>query len=514
MTYELGLETLRSGDLQGALKLFDQAIQSPTTPDLAPIYCQRAQLRARLGDPFGAIADYSQSLNLAPSAPAYLGRAIVQFSLQGHRVAILDAQQALTLDSSLAPAHELIGKAHGSRNPAQAIEAYRQAAQLYLAQGDATRARICLTQATEHRAAQRRPGPGFISAGSSPIAGPALLPVPTPPDFLADAIAKLNGQTYGEALSDLTWLLGCDPTNADVLAWRSITQAHLKRDQGAIDDMAQAIALDPNSPTIRKRRIEMRLILGDGRGAIADCESLLSDYPTPIAEDSYPDYAALLVLRGQAALSLRDVDSAFKDFCNAIAMTPSLASILAPAHEGRGQAQRQSDPKAAIVDYQTAARHWLDQGNLARQRQALNVAAELTREQDRQRQIEADRTSRSSRIPIETRNQGIPVVRVQINGQAIAMLLDRGARVSVLCGHDARQLGLQPEGSLWGQVSEDRYIELPTVRLRSIQLGALDLGDAWVTIAPNADQSVIGQDLLAGYEVSILDQEIELVRRE
>jgi tetratricopeptide (TPR) repeat protein len=513
MTYELGLETLRSGDLQGALKLFDQAIQSPTTPDLAPIYCQRAQLRARLGDNFGAIADYSQSLSLAPSAPAYLGRAIVQFGLQGHRVAILDAQQALTLDGSLAPAHELIGKAHGSRNPAQAIEAYRQAAQLYLAQGDANRARTCLTQATEYRAAQRRPEPGFgPSSGSNP--GPALLAVPVPPDFLAEAIAKLDRQTYGEALSDLTWLLGCDPTNAEVLAWRSIAQAQLNRDQGAIDDMAQAIALAPDSPTIRKRRIEMRLILGDGRGAIADCDSLLSDYPTPIVEAAYPDYAALLVLRGQAALVLGDIDSAFKDFCNGIAMVPSLGAILAPAHEGRGQAQRQSDPKAAIVDYQTAARHWLDQGNLARHRQALAAAAELSRGQDQLRQAEADRNSRRSRVPIETRNQGVPVVRVQVNGQAIAMLLDRGARVSVLCGHDARQLGLQPEGSLWGQVSEDRYIELPTVRLRSIQLGALDLGDAWVTIAPNADQSVIGQDLLAGYEVSILDQEIELVRRE
>lgn len=504
MTYELGLEKLRSGDLQGALTLFDHAIQSPTQVDLAPIYYQRAQLRARLGDQFGAIADYSESLKLTPSAPAFLGRAIVQLSLQGHRVAVLDAQQALLLDPTLGPAHELIAKAQGNRNPAQAIEAYRQAAQLYLAQGDAARARNCLTQATELRAAQRR-------------SGPILQTVPHLPELLAGAIAKIEAQDYSAALSDLTWLLGCDPQDVEVLAWRSIVQAHLKQDQGALDDMAQAMALAGDSPTLRQRRIQMRLILGDGRGAIADCEALMANYPQPIAEAAYATYAELLVLRGQAYLQVRDGDSAFKDFCNGIAMAPDRLSVLAAAYEGRGLAQAESDPKAAIIDYQTAARHWLDEGNLSRQRQAQAAAQSLQQSQERQRQLDVDRPRRI-RIPIEARSQGLPVIRCQVNGQSIAMVVDGGASLSLICGHDARQLGLQPDGSIWGQIADGRYVEIPSVRLQSLRLGAFDLGDwdlgqTWVAIAPNADQSLIGQDVLAGYEVHIFEQEIELVRR-
>ncbi len=500
MTYELGLEKLRSGDLQGALKLFDQAIQSPTTPDLAPIYCQRAQLRARLGDSFGAIADYSQSLNLAPSAAAYLGRAIVQIGLQGQRVAILDAQQALVLDCSLAPAHEVIAKAHGSRNPAQAIEAYRQAAQLYLAQGDANRARSCLTQATELRAAQRRP---------SPIAGLPIRLAPTPPEFLAGAIAKLDAQAYNEALGDLTWLIDCEPDNAEVLAWRSIVQAHLKRDQGAIDDISRAMAIAP-TPEIRKQRGKMRLILGDGRGTIADCNALMAEYEMPIAPEVYANYAALFILRGQAQLQLQDPDSAFKDFCNAIALSLD-STTQAEAHEGRAQSQIPSDPKAAIGDYQTAAHHWLDQGNLPRHRQAKAAAASLQQAQTDQK--DAAQNARILRIPIVCHHNDVPYVQAQVNGHRTLMSINTGCSTSVLGGDLARELGLEPQGMIWVRLADGRVVELPIARIRSLDCGLLKREEIWVAFTPEVDHSVLGQDILSGYDVHILEQEIELVRR-
>jgi tetratricopeptide (TPR) repeat protein len=501
MTYELGLEKLRSGDLQGALKLFDQAIQSPTTPDLAPIYCQRGQLRARLGDNFGAIADYSQSLNLAPSAAAYLGRAIVQFSLQGHRVAILDAQQALVFDFNLAPAHEVIAKAHGSRNPAQAIEAYRQAAKLYLAQGDANRARSCLTEATELRAAQRRP---------SPIAGVPLRLAPTPPEFLTGAIAKFKAQAYTEAFDDLTWLISCEPDNAEVLAWRSIVQAHLKREQGAIDDITRAMAIAP-TPQIRKQRGQMRLILGDSRGTIADCDALMAEYEMPIAPEAYADYAAIFILRGQAQLQLQDPDRAFKDFCNAIALAPNPTS-QAEAHEGRAQAQSSSDPEAAISDYQTAARHWLDHGNLPRHHQAKAAAASLQQAQTEQQ--EAQKNARTLRIPIVCHHNDVPYVQAQVNGHRALMCINTGCSTSILGGDLARELDLKPQGMIWVRLADGRVVELPIARLRSLDCGLLKREEIWVAFTPEVDHSVLGQDILSGYDVHILEQEIELVRRE
>ncbi|MCB1605847.1 MAG: tetratricopeptide repeat protein [Xanthomonadales bacterium] len=55
------------GDLQRALSTYDEVLALPQAPAVA--YRQRAQVRAKLGDPSGAAADYRQFLRAQPEAP-------------------------------------------------------------------------------------------------------------------------------------------------------------------------------------------------------------------------------------------------------------------------------------------------------------------------------------------------------------------------------------------------------------------------------------------------------------
>jgi len=58
----LGKEKLASGDCQGAIADFTDAIR--LDPDFAPAYSNRGLAKSELGDNEGAITDYNQAIHL------------------------------------------------------------------------------------------------------------------------------------------------------------------------------------------------------------------------------------------------------------------------------------------------------------------------------------------------------------------------------------------------------------------------------------------------------------------
>jgi len=96
--YNRGLEKGRSGDTQGAIAEFNQAIR--ISPDYAPAYSSRATLKGLAGDPQGAIADFSEAIRIQPdNAIPYYNRGVVKNKLGDWNGAIADLSEAIRLKS-------------------------------------------------------------------------------------------------------------------------------------------------------------------------------------------------------------------------------------------------------------------------------------------------------------------------------------------------------------------------------------------------------------------------------
>jgi tetratricopeptide (TPR) repeat protein len=107
-------------DFTGAIEL---------EPDRAEYWLHRGDARARQGDLPGAVADYSQSIKLEPTASAFTHRARARERLHLSELALQDLGTALEIDPEFAPAYRTRAKIRAETGDQEGAKADEQKAQ-------------------------------------------------------------------------------------------------------------------------------------------------------------------------------------------------------------------------------------------------------------------------------------------------------------------------------------------------------------------------------------------------
>ncbi|MEM9213579.1 MAG: tetratricopeptide repeat protein [Cyanobacteria bacterium P01_F01_bin.150] len=285
---------------------------------------QQALQDIRAGRFETAIAQLDELIQSDASQPkVWQAKAVALLSSGSVDAAIVAAEQVLRLNPAQADAHQLLGTAYKQQGDLpQAIAAYKQATRCYLNHQNKAKAQSCITQIEQlsvqlsshqnaHRVTSEKTSPSQPqtrqrSESSTRFASPVSnQPLPSPVDFLAEAIAKGKRGKRHEALSDLNWLLELDPNDVDGLAHRGMLHAQTGNHRAAIRDLERAMALAPDNPKVCLLRSRARLYMGDDFGAIADLSHLL--------QNQADNQVMLYYLRGRAYLKIRNVDQAIRD---------------------------------------------------------------------------------------------------------------------------------------------------------------------------------------------------------
>lgn len=95
--FKWGVDKIQSGNYQGAIKDFTQAIQRQA--DFAAAYSNRCLANIQLGNYQTAIEDCTQAVTLAPNnTEAYLNRGLAHYKLSNYQAAIEDDNQVIKLN--------------------------------------------------------------------------------------------------------------------------------------------------------------------------------------------------------------------------------------------------------------------------------------------------------------------------------------------------------------------------------------------------------------------------------
>ena len=135
-----GVIYFRDTKYEEAIDSYTKAIDNATTQQLIQIYVNRGMAYSSLPEPKYelAIEDYNQAINLAPEYfDAYVNRGIAFSSLGQYKQAMKDYSKAIYLNPDNPDVHYARGFTLALQEGKQqeAIEAYRQAADLYQKQG-------------------------------------------------------------------------------------------------------------------------------------------------------------------------------------------------------------------------------------------------------------------------------------------------------------------------------------------------------------------------------------------
>lgn len=490
MSYQQAVDYIERGELSTALALLDRVIL--TNSQQTEAYKLRAQTRLKIGDSAGAIADYTKVIHREPTALAYLGRALAYVTTATPSSAIIDAQQALKLDAQLAPAQRLLGKMYRQQGQLQAaIAAYKAATKLYLAQKDKANATECLEKANQLQTELNKP----VTSTTPQSVGNTPTSMVSPAEFLQRAREKVTQGLFRQALEDLNWLLGIDPDHLEALCDRAYLQAQLHRYEAATKDLSRLQQLAPEDPAVQLKRAKIRLALGDAHGAMKAMNELIKTEAT----------AERLAIRGQAYQQLGDIDSAFKDYSNAIATQPAAA-----LYEARASVQ---SGKEALEDYQQAASLWLDQGNWRAQKVAQDRAEAIR--QALAGEKAAAEAERLMRVPIKAMQSGMPVIEVRLNDRySFDMLLQQDLPRTIITGSMASRLEIKGTPGGFLQIPGEAAVPISSGWVRSIQVQSAVVMNVQIAIASSLSAGLLGQDFLANYDVRILANEVELYRRQ
>jgi tetratricopeptide (TPR) repeat protein len=362
------------GDPAGAIADYTQAID--IDPELTIAYNNRGNLQRIQGNYPAALADLTQAIAINPSSTiSYNNRGIVYTDLQDFELAIADYTRAIALKPDFALAYNNRGNCHNDLgNYAAAIEDYNKSlvikpdfAPAYSNRGNTHRLMENLTEAIEDydRALELNPymtvaiyNRGITRRRQGDHRGAIIdytATIAQDPNHLFAYYHRANARQYigdkGGAIADYTQVLRLNPQYVAAYYNRGVTRTNIGHLTDALADLQVSIDLAPDFLQAHYQQGYVRDLLGDRAGAI-EC------YDRAIALN--PAYLDAYYQRGRTHQEMGDLSSAVADFSQVLLLDRDYA----PAYYHRAQIYATlSDRSGSIADYHRAASLYLDRGD-------------------------------------------------------------------------------------------------------------------------------------------------------
>ncbi len=343
--YQQGLDKAKAQDYPGALEAFELALIA--NPNWAEVHYRRGLVYFDLNDLMSAVTDYSRSIDLDPrQKDSYYARAIVRLMLKNFSGALADIDRAIMFGRDHAPNYQLKGMiCQKLAQRADAIQAYKMAASLYLKQQDIENSRLCLNKAEELT---------------------PQVPNAAPPNNYATIIARAEAGDLWGATQEADNAIRSNPQDAKAYCCRGLI--HKMRDNlaSALADFNTSIRLDPKSNGHLYRGL-MRQQMGDWQGAI-------DDFTQAVAIN--PQDAQCLVSLAQGYAARGEHELALVTLERALTIDPQNPA----AYVERAQIRLRSEEIAgARTDYQTAANLYLERQDLTNYQSTLAKLQNISR---------------------------------------------------------------------------------------------------------------------------------------
>ena len=256
--YEKALKQIETGDLSAALQTLVRLLKK--NPKFAPAYRPRAQVREKLQDFKGAIADYKEAMRLQPTAMSFGERVSIQSQIIDLDNAIADTRLLKSANHLSSPLffEEARGKVDRGEYSAALSDLN------LMLQMSPDRAEALCQRAKVHAKL------GNPASAVEDIAR-ALQLEPDNREFrLARAIVRLSVGDGAGAIADFTHLMQFEGDRAYLFLHRGHGYRLLGDSEKAFKDYSNAIAMCDRDAEAFASRAGVQEALGDLSGAIAD----------------------------------------------------------------------------------------------------------------------------------------------------------------------------------------------------------------------------------------------------
>lgn len=338
--YLKGLDKAKEQDYAGAIADFSQVLQ--LAPYDAEAYLRRGLAYYDSGQILQAVSDYTTALNIdSKFVEAYYSRALARVALKNLPGALEDVERAISLRGNYAAAYNLRGIIRRKQGFIQdAIALFKQAAQLYLQQKDKENCRLCLEKIKQ----LQPPAKPAVQSQNS-----ATAPIISTQDYFTQLLDKAEKGHTKEAIADLNWILQADPQDAQAYCCRGVVRCKMGSYREAIADFNQALLLNFQDAIVFRNRGKARALLGDHQGAIADLNQALQ---------MQPQDTLIHVARGNVYRAMGNYLGAIQDYNQALKINVDDAQ----AYYNRGIAYTLvEEMQSAVKDYQRAASIFCEQ---------------------------------------------------------------------------------------------------------------------------------------------------------
>jgi tetratricopeptide (TPR) repeat protein len=320
----------RAGDLDGAISDFGEALRR--NPRELEAWTNRGLIHAQKRDYDRAIADYTEGLRIQPrNELLYFHRGNASYCKGDQERAIADYSEVVRIDPRNLWAFGNRGKAYQQKGElVRAIADFTRVLQL-----DPANVKALLDRATAHTALGRhdRATADYTEA---------LRLEPTPALYHNRALSLLSSRKIEQALDDLGEALELDPEYVPVRMTRSMVYAELGRPEEALADLDEVVRLAPESVGGHTNR-------GNVLARLGRHEEALASYSTALGLN--PQDATAYFNRANCWAEQGDLDRAIADYSAALEIDPTdpAAWIL------RGNAwSAQGEHELALTDYTRA----------------------------------------------------------------------------------------------------------------------------------------------------------------